>query len=116
MKKYSQYLIVDNQKFDASEFLSIDEEIQTINKMTKSVSPILKSEILISFLKDHCISKDWISSNQQLAEMASSGVLFTGDIESLFDSAKSNPGFVTELESYLKEKFTRIHETSALVN
>jgi hypothetical protein len=116
MKKYIHYHISDQQKFDSVDFLSIDEEIQTINEMTKSISPILKSEILISFLKDHSISKDWIKRNQELAEMASSGDLFSGNIESLFDSAKSNTGFTIELEKYLKERFTHIHETVALAN
>lgn len=116
MKKYSHYLILANQKFDPSAFLPIEEEIEKINALTTSVSPVLKGEILLSFLKDHSISKDWINRNQQLAEMASSGVLFTGDIESLFESAKSNSAFTTDLENYLREKFTRMHETTALAN
>jgi hypothetical protein len=81
-------------------------EVDIVNERSGSFPLSFKSEILISFLKDHSVQNDWINANPKLAELVTSGGLFTGSIESLFESSRNNPGFRQELESYLKEKFT----------
>jgi hypothetical protein len=45
-------------------------------------------------------------ANPGLTTLVTSGSLFTGSIEALFESCRNNLAFRQELENYLKEKFS----------
>lgn len=106
MKQYKKYIIGKTDQFDENNFSSLADEIRTINEKTINTSSVLKVEIIISFLKDHSLSNDWITTNPALTEMVISNALFTGCIEGLFDSSRHNPAFQHDLENYLKGQFT----------
>jgi len=105
-KQYKKYLVSQTDKFVEANFSSVNEEIQIINEKINTLPIYFKSEIVISYLKDRSIQNSWIEANPQLAALVTSGTLFTGSIESLFDSCRNNAGFRNDLEAYLKESFT----------
>jgi hypothetical protein len=92
-------------EFDQANYPLIEEEIQLINKKSADYPLYFKVEMIISFLKDHCLQTSWVKANLQLAGLVTSGTLFTGHIESLFESCRNNAIFRKELESHLKRKF-----------
>jgi hypothetical protein len=105
MKIYAKYLIAASDQFDPLNYYKIEEEIDSINEKTSAFPEKFKPEMIVSFLKDHSMENNWASANSQLAEAITSGTLFSGDIESLFDSCRNNPGFRKGLENYLFERF-----------
>jgi len=110
-KQYSKYLVGLTDQFNPANYSSVNDEICIINERTDSLPLHYKVEIIISFLKDHSIQNNWVEANPELAELVTSKSLFTGSIESLFDSCRNNPSFGQDLETYLKEKFTgSIHQ------
>ena len=108
MKKYSKYLIGATDIFDPAAYPSLTEEITMINNKTQAVPGHFKADIIVSFLKDHSIQTSWVASNPHLARLVASKELFSGTIESLFESCKDNPGFVENLELYLKERLSGV--------
>jgi hypothetical protein len=106
MKQYKKYLIGANDLFDENNFSSVADEVRSINEKTNNSSQSLKVEILISFLKDHSLQDNWITINPELTDLITSGTLFTGNIEALFESSKENALFRKDLENYLLKEFT----------
>jgi len=114
MKQYKKYLIRLTDLFDVNNFPAVADEVRSIKEKITNKPPSLKIEILISFLKDHSLEEDWISANPGLTEFITSGVLFTGDIEALFDSSKNNPTFRDEFEKFLRKEFITFRPTEII--
>jgi hypothetical protein len=109
MKQYNKYLIRSTDQFDPINFPSIVDEVQLIDEGTVSLPPFFKTEILISFLKDGSLEDSWTKANPELTDLVTSGSLLKGNIESLFESCRSNPVFRQEFETYLKKEFETEH-------
>ena len=106
MKKYNKYLIGLTDQFDPANYSAVNDEICIINEKTGAIPIHFKAEIIISFLKDHSLQNNWIDGNTELTELVTSQTLFTGSIESLFDSCRNNLAFRQDLEDYLKGRLT----------
>ena len=106
MNLYNRYLIKTTDQFNPEYFLSINEEIASINEQTEHISEIFKSDIIVSFAKDHSLQNDWIIANPVLTTLVTSGSLLTGSIEALFDSCRNNSTYRHDLEKFLREKFS----------
>jgi len=109
MKQYNKYLVRATDQFDPVNFSSVTDEIRLINEETVSLPPLFKVEILLSFLKDHSLENIWTKANPQLTDLVISGSLKKGNIESLFESCRSNQAFRRDLETYLKKEFEGTH-------
>jgi hypothetical protein len=107
MKQYNKYLIHPADRFDQENFSSVIDEVQSILEKTNTFPSSFKSEIILSFLKNHTIQDNWIEANPGLTELVTSGTLFTGSIESLFKSCDNRLAFRQDLENYLKDIFTK---------
>lgn len=103
MKHYNKYIILPADVFDPANFSFVKDEIRSINEKTENVSSVFKSDIIISFLKDHSLKNHWIDQNPQLTEMMMSGILLAGGTEALFASCIDNPVFRQDLENYINE-------------
>ena len=68
----------------------------------KNVAPYYKAEIIVSFLKNHCLQSEWVTANPVLAQLVTSKSVYSSRIESLFNSCENNPAFWQQLETYLK--------------
>ncbi len=65
-----------------------------------------KTDILISFTKNHCLSLEWLKANPEFARLVTCGGLPTGNIESLFAASAKNTFFQQGFELFLKNGFT----------
>ena len=108
MRQYNKFLISADDQFDPEKFPSVNEEILNINEGTEHLPSFFKAHIIVSFLKDHLLQNDWIKANPQLTELITSGSLFSGNTESLFESSRNNPVFRQSLEMYLTKRFSEI--------
>jgi hypothetical protein len=106
MRQYNKYLVKNTDQFDAASFPFIDDEIANVNRQINHLPSSFRNEIMISFLKDHFLQNTWTEANPVLAKLVTSGSLFSGDIESLFDSSRENPVFTQHLERYLVARFS----------
>ena len=104
-KQNNKYVIGASDKFKSENFPLINVEVTAINEKTLHAPLFYKDEIIISFLKDHSLHYDWINANPELTELVTSGEMFTGSIESLFEACRNNPGFREDLEQHLTERF-----------
>ncbi len=105
MKQYNKFLIHPTDLFNRDNFLPVTDEVLMIKERTANLPAFFKAEILISFLKEHTLQNDWIKANPSLTDLVTSGSLFQGSIESLFESSQNNPVFRQTLEGYLQENF-----------
>jgi hypothetical protein len=103
MKQYKKYLVVPTDQFAPHNFIAVTEELDRINEKSRGISQAFKSEIIISFARDHSLENDWLTANPELAELVISGSLLTGSIEALFESCRPNQAFRAGLEKYLRE-------------
>jgi hypothetical protein len=108
MKHYNKYPVSLTDQFNPINYPLVNVEISKIKKETDSFPNGFKVEIIISFLKSHSLQNDWIKANPLLTEIITSGAIFTGDIESLFDSCLGNKIFRGDLEGYLKKNLQEI--------
>lgn len=105
MKHFTKYLISDTEQFIPENFSLINDEVLFVNEHVKHLPAFYKEEMIVSFLKDHSLQNHWIKTNPELTSLVTSGSLFTGSIESLFESSKKNPSFRLGLEKYLLKRF-----------
>jgi len=101
-----KYLVGASEKFKPEHYPLVNVEVTAINEKTLNAPLFYKDEIIISFLKDHSLHYDWIHANPELTELVTSGEIFTGSIESLFEASRNNLDFRDEFEQYLTKSFT----------
>lgn len=105
MLQYQKYLIKDNDQFDPEFFSFVMEDMKLIREQTDHVLPAFKTEIILSFLKNHSLDKEWLNANPELAKLINSGTLPTSNIESLFDSCLNRPVFRQQMEAFFAKGF-----------
>jgi hypothetical protein len=92
------------EKFDPNNYPKIVAELTTMLASLKLIPVYFKREMVISYLKDHCMRTEWIAANPNLAALITSGNLATTHLEMLFESCRWNKSFRTDLERYVKEQ------------
>jgi hypothetical protein len=103
MKQHKEYSIKDTDQFNAKDYSIIANEVAFIVKQTSGMLPAYKEDIIISYLKDHSIKNIWITANPLLANLVTSNVLLTSNIEALFDASRTNMVFKKQFETFLIE-------------
>ena len=71
------------------------------NIKLSNVAMYYNVEIIVSFLKNHCLKTTWIEANPALARMITSGFFKTSHLESLFESCRNNKVFLNDFEEYI---------------
>ncbi|HEX6913618.1 MAG TPA: hypothetical protein VF145_00165, partial [Chitinophagaceae bacterium] len=102
MKTHPSYKLNEGIPFNEHDYPEITAELQGIRHHTAEMPVYFKREIIISFVKDHCIHCDWIRGNPAIAQLVISGTLPISALEALFASCRNNPGFRNGLERYMK--------------
>lgn len=110
MFKYQKFLISSTDHFDPASYPFLQERIAFAKKELTTVPSMYRTEMLVSFLKDHCINSKWVADNPRGAELISSKALPLADIEELFEESKNCFVFKNELECYIKEQFDAASE------
>ena len=101
---FNKYEVNASDRFDQKVYPNVLIELDAIHKSTQRMSGDNKSDIVISFLKDHCIKIEWIARNPKVAKFITSRSLATSHIESLFESCKGNQLFLSGFEDCIKRQ------------
>ena len=103
MIKYKKFLIRAGDHFDESNYLRLQEDMESIKAGIAHLPADFRSEMIISFAKDRSIQEELGEKNPSLTEKLNSKSLNTGCLEDLFDSASDNDLFREELEIYVRK-------------
>lgn len=97
--------IRDLALFIPADYPVLSAEVKQVTKDVSHTPIYYKSDIIISFLRDHSLKNEWIEANPVLTKIVTSGSLVTRHIEQLFDACRRNIPFRTQFEKYLKLMF-----------
>lgn len=109
MSNITNTIIRDYEKFSPSNYPIALHELSVLNQAISHISIYYKVEIIVSYLKDHCLKTDWVNANAPLARMITSGFLKTSHLESLFESCRANKIFLKDFEDYISKQLLRIN-------
>jgi hypothetical protein len=115
MFAYQKFFITDTDHFLPSKFPQLEASIQQIVKQLAS-EPAIKTEMLLSFVKDHRISSKQVNDYPGLAGLISTQSLPLQIMEALFEAGRKNSVFTTELEEYIRMCFAIINPKEILTN
>lgn len=101
---YHKYEVNSDDQFQQDAYPSVISELENINRNTARMSGSFRSDIVISFLKDHSLEIQWIEKNPKLVKFITSRSLPTSHIESLFESCRGNRSFLTGFEACIKRQ------------
>ena len=101
---FSKYIVSEHDEFREGFYPNVIEELQNINRDTARMSASFKSDIAISFLKDHSLEIAWIDKNPKFVKFMTSRSLSTAHIESLFESSRGNASFLAALEACIRRE------------
>jgi hypothetical protein len=110
MRQYIKFLVHAEDEFDSSNFPQIRQDLDQINETSIDVPQLLKSEILISFTKNHSLKNEWISNNPKFAQLLTTGELPVANIASLFEASSKNSLFQKQFELYLQQRINHIYK------
>lgn len=99
---HNPYPILNTEKFHPENFPRMESEMATLIKGVAHFPFMHKADIIISYLKDHCLNTQWISINPRLSAVIASNFFSTAHIEYLFDSARKHDSFLLDFEEYIK--------------
>jgi len=103
---YKKFSIGNADHFNPGHYAFIADDLAIMMEQIKHIPHDFVAEIMVSFLKNHCLRCEWIAANPVLARLVSSKSVRSDKIESLFESCQTNSVFSQELETYLKGKLT----------
>lgn len=103
LKQLNYMLKQSNEdSFNPEKSLKMKEELMAIKDKLIKIPVYFKSEIVISYFKNHSIKNEWIMANPELVSLLLSGSCTSGNIESLFDFCRLRPEYVRNFESYIR--------------
>ena len=101
---YQMFSITDTDHFIPAKFPQLEASIQKVVEQLKG-EPTIKIEMILSFVKAHCINSDHVRGYAELAALISNRSLPLQLMEALFDASSKNFVFKTELEEHIKRCF-----------
>lgn len=93
----------EEEVFTPDRFAEMKEELIFLNRKMIELPLYFKEEIIISYLKDHCIKNEWIKANPELVKFLLSGNFNSRQTEFLFDYCRFKPEFRRDFEKYMKK-------------
>ena len=96
--------IGETEKFNAENYPSMVAELTSMLKDLHQIPIYFKRDIIVSYLKDHCVKTEWIDANPVLVKMMTSGTLITHHLERLFEGCRWNKIFRADFERYVKAR------------
>jgi hypothetical protein len=105
MFTHRKYDIRPADQFSAAAYPEVISELDQIARATTHTPIYYKREIIISFLKDHCINNEWMKTNPEMTRLLVSGSLPVAQLESLFESCRNHKQFQKGLEDHIRMAF-----------
>jgi hypothetical protein len=102
---YQKFSIAHSDHFIPSEFPQLQASIQQVIEQL-TTEPDIKTEMVLSFVKDHRIDSKLVKDHPKLAGLISTKSLPLQGMEDLFEAASKNPVFKKELEEHIRNCFT----------
>jgi hypothetical protein len=96
--------IEDYEQFSPENYPKAFHELSVLNQGISNVGIYYNVEIVVSFLKNHCLKTTWIDANPALTRMMTSGFFKTSHLESLFESCRNNKAFLKDFEEYISQQ------------
>lgn len=103
-KQISNFTIQPDQKFNPLDFPSIKMELEGLKRKLQEYPKHNSVDIIISFAKEHSLKSEWFSSNQQLADDVAKQQITFKEIETLFNSSRTNSEFQNDFQDYLQRE------------
>jgi hypothetical protein len=103
----NRYSLGPNDKFNIRDYPEIANELKVLAKRVLYLPDYYKTEIIISFLKDHKISIEWLQSNSVVVAFVTSRALRISNTENLFESSRHNKSFQQDFENYISDEIGR---------
>ena len=97
-----KFLIRDTDRFVPSEYPHLEENLQQAAAQLANWSAGPKTEMMLSFVKDHSISSQQVKDHPELAKFISSHALPLHEMEALFEASRQNLLFRKQLENYIE--------------
>lgn len=88
--------------FSAEKSPEMVQELNTLKEKSAHTPIYFKTEIIISYLKNHSIKNNWIDANPVLAKLMISNACITKNIESLFEFCRYNQSYMRDYETYIR--------------
>lgn len=104
MIHYHQYHIKATDHFTASDFPKVQAELDTIVKDPRGHAPGMKGEIILSYVKDHSLKKEWLEIHPELTTLLTGRHFTTVNLEALLESSRQNKPFRESLEAYIRQE------------
>lgn len=99
------YVIEGSDRFDMKDFPAVKIELAVMQQELIYAPALNKADIIISFLKDHFIRKEWVLGNPALIKLMTAGFFPTVQVESLFQSCRHNKEFLHSYEAYIRSMY-----------
>jgi hypothetical protein len=106
---YQKFLIKETDRFDPNNFPQLETSLEKIVGDLNREPAGPKADMLLSFVKDHCINSQYVIDHPKLATLISTKSLPLGNIEELFESSRNNPSFKKDLENHIRSYFATAH-------
>jgi hypothetical protein len=98
----TSYNIKPGDSFYANDFPKVVGDLAHIKNSLAREHAVLKSDMVISFYRDHCLSTEWVNNYPALTDLIVSRTLIGFQLESLFQACRHNLRFTTGLETYIR--------------
>jgi len=104
MLNHQEFSVTETNHFIPSRYPQLEVNLQEIVAQL-AAEPDCKTDMLLSFVKNHCIDSKQVMDHPQLAHLISTGSLPLHMIEALFVAGKYSPPFKKELEEHIRSRF-----------
>lgn len=111
MYTYQRFRIGETDHFEETKYLQINTALQAIVMQMSEAAGTPVSAMLLSFVKDHCISSKSVAAFPALANMISTKELPLGALEELFEASKHNSTFQKELQIHIETYLNKHNKT-----
>ncbi len=101
---YQKFSIAATAHFVPSKFPQLEASIQQVIRQLAD-EPVIKVEMVLSFVKDHRINSSQAKAYPGLASLISNQSLPLQLLEALFEAGRDNPVFKKELEEHVRSRF-----------
>jgi hypothetical protein len=100
------YHVNTGETFEKSNFPEVRQEIEQMADFLLLIPGNHKSDIIISYCKDHCIRAEYIVTNKRVVDKILSGSLNYEYTEALFVSCREQSAFLNGFEAFIRTNFT----------
>ncbi len=108
MKNHQPYLVGFSDRFTASDFPNVIQEIRSVKAKLESFAQHNKAEMILGLLRKPLVQTEHAMASSTLASFIASGQLFNGETESLLKAAADNSVFSQQLEEYIADEFKKV--------